>query len=295
MKVVVTGSSGFVGKRLVKALRAEGHLVKEFDISQGNDLLSQEQCRQACKGIEAVYHLAAVLDEESQNLFEVNVRGTENILEAAAKERCTQFIFLSTVGVYGNFKGIVDEKTETKPSTKYEKSKAEAEKIVLDFQEMLPSTIVRAALVLGPNTFWEKIVKLVEKEFPLIGGGKQPWQIIYIDDLVSALVFVLGKEKCLGTTLVVAEKEKHSLKELYEEMQKALGMEPEAKAVSIWKAKLLAGFYKLKGKKSILSSAHIERLVRQRVYNTGKINKLGWQAKTGMKEAVQKTVKALKA
>ena len=104
---------------------------------------------------------------------------------------------------------------------------------------------------------------------------------------------MLGKEKCLGETLVVAEQEKHSLKQLYEEMQKQLGLGGEIKAVPVWQAKLLALFYILIGKKSIVSKAHIERLARERNYDTRKINALGWKAKTGMKEAVKKTVQGL--
>lgn len=293
MNILVTGSQGFVGKRLVKALKAKNHNVKEFDISLGNDILNSEHCTQACKGIKAVFHLAAVLDEESRLLFDVNVKGTENILQATAKQRCSQFIYLSTAGVNAGVKGIINEKSPFKPVTEYEKSKAKAEQLVLEFQEMVPITIVRSALVLGPNKYWRKITGLVAKGFPIIGGGKQVWQTIFVEDLVSALVFVLGKGKCLGEILVVAEREKHSLRQLYAEMQKQLGLEEEIKTVPVWQAKLLASIYSLLGKKSIVSKAHIERLARERSYNTKKINGLGWKAKTGMKEAVRKTVQGL--
>jgi nucleoside-diphosphate-sugar epimerase len=293
MNILVTGSQGFVGKRLAKALKAKGHSVKEFDIALGNEILNRGQCMQACKDIKVVYHLAAVLDEESKLLFEVNANGTENILQAAAKQRCSQFIYLSTVGVNAGVKGIIDEKSNFKPVTKYEKSKAKAEQLVLEFQEMLPITIVRSALVLGPNKYWRKITGLVAKGFPVIGGGKQVWQTIFIEDLVSALLFVLAKRSCLGETFVVAEQEKHSLRQLYEEIQNALGMPAETKTVPVWQAKLLAGLYSILGKKSIVSKAHIQRLTRERSYNTKKINSLGWKAKTGMKDAVRKTVQAL--
>ena len=295
MNILITGSSGFVGKRLAAALKAKGHRVKGFDLSQGNNLLNASQCEKACKNINAVYHLAAVLDEKSPVLFEVNVKGTKNILEAAAKARCSQFIFLSTVGVHGNFKGVVDEKSPIKPSTGYEKSKAAAEKIVVESQELLPATIARSAIVFGPNKFWKSIVRLVEKGFPIIGGGQQQWQTIFVDDLVSALVFVLGKEACIGETFVVAEQKKHSLRDLHAEIMNALGIKEEIATAPVWQAKLLALFYRLIGKESIISNAHIERLVRQRSYNTGKINGLGWKAKVGMKEAVKRTVQALSA
>jgi len=257
-------------------------------------LLNKEHCIQACKGIDAVFHLAAILDEKAGNLFEVNVVGTENILEAAAKQRCSQFVFLSTVGVNAGAKGVVDEEISLSPKTGYEKSKAEAEKIIWDAQEMLPITIVRSALVLGPNRYWEQIVKLVRKDFPLIGGGKQVWQTIFVDDLVDALVFVLGRDACLGEKFVVAEKEKHSLRDLYAAIQGELGINANIRTVAKWLAKIMALLLKLKGEKSIVSGEYIDRLARERNYNTRKIEALGWKAKVGMKEAVRKTVADLK-
>jgi len=295
MNILVTGSKGFVGQRLAEELRKNSHRAKEFDAKLGSSILDKEQCMQACKGIDVVYHLAAVLDEDGKNLFAVNVQGTENILEAAAKARCRQFIFLSTAGVNAGCKGIVDENSAFKPITKYEKSKAEAEKIAIEAQEIIPITVIRSALVFGPNEYWKKIIPLIKNNFPIIGNGKQVWQTIFVDDLVSALVFALGKEECLGETFLVAEQEKHSLRELYAEMQKQLGIKAEIKSIPAWLAKILAFFYSLSGKKSIVSLAHIGRLARERNYNTSKINKLGWKAKTPMRIAVKETIEALKA
>ncbi len=290
MNILVTGSNGFVGKRLVQALEKKGHYVKEFDTAQGNDLLDKRQCMQACKGIETVFHLAAILDEKSKMLEKVNVKGTENILEAAAKARCSRFIFLSTVGINAGVKGIVNEESELKPITPYEKSKAAAENIVVEFQEMIPITIVRSALVFGPNKYWQSIIKLAGKGFPVIGGGKQIWQTIYIDDLVSALVFVLGKKECVGETFVVAEQDKPTLRQLYAEIRKQLGANKKIKTIPKFVAKTAAI---VKGNKGILTTQHIDRLTRQREYNTSKINALGWKAKIEMKEAVGKTLQEL--
>jgi nucleoside-diphosphate-sugar epimerase len=290
MRVLVTGSRGFVGKRLARALEQKGHAVKEFDLALGNDLLDPAQCMQACNGIDAVFHLAAVLDEKSPLLEKVNILGTENMLDAAAKQKCEQFIFLSTAGVNAGCKGIIDEKSPFMPKTPYEKSKAKAERLAIDSQEMLPITIIRSALVLGPNEYWKGIVKLVKKGFPLIGGGKQEWQTIYIDDLVSALLFVLGKKECLGETFIVSEQGRPTLRKIYAEIQKQLGIKAKIKTMPAWAAKLFA---LLRGNKGLASIEHINRLTRKRSYSTAKISALGWKAKTGTEEAVEKTAREL--
>jgi len=291
MRILVTGSRGFVGRELVPELKGEGHKVKEFDISLGQDILSKKQCEMACKGIDAVFHLAAVLDEKSEMLYKVNVEGTENILEAASKARCKQLVYLSTVGVNAGIKGIVDEKSAYQPVTSYEKSKVEAEKLVLEFQEMVPITVVRSALVIGPNKYWKQIAEYIGKGRPLVGSGKQVWQVIHVEDLASALLFVLGRKECMNETFVVAEKEKHSLVELFAEVREGLGLEGKGKSVPAWMAKLKAS---LSGGKGIAIKEHVERLARERNYNTKKIEALGWKPKVGMKEAVKKTLEEIK-
>jgi len=295
LKILVTGSSGFVGTRLVKELRKLGYSVAEFDAALGNDVANAEQCRRAVQGADAVYHLAAVLDERSGLLQRVNVQGTQNMLEAAAKARCKQFIFLSTAGVHAGAKGMVNENSPILPRTAYEKSKAEAEKVVHEAQEMLPATILRAALVFGPNGYWQEIIKMVQKGYPIIGGGKQQWQTIYIDDLVDALLFVLLSEECNGETFIVAEQERHTLRDLYAEIQSQLGIKAKIGSAPVFAAKAGVFFSGLLGKKSIVSAEHIDRLVRERDYDAGKIAALGWKAKTSMREAVRKTISELGA
>ena len=294
MNILVTGSKGFVGKRLAEELLALGHGVREFDLAIGDDVTDLGQCKKAMQGIDVVYHLAAELEEHSKKLFEVNVKGTENMLEAASKQRCKQFVFLSTAGVHGNSPGRIDENAEINPATKYEQSKAQAEKLAQEFQEMIPITVLRSALVLGPNKYWQQIIKLVKKNFPLPGSGKQIWQTIFVDDLVNALLFVLMRESCFGETFIVAEQEQHSLRELYAEIQRQLGIKVKVKTMPVIAANALSLLFLLRGKKSIVTAEHIERLARERNYSTGKINALGWKAKTGMQEAIAKTIAELK-
>jgi len=299
VKILVTGSMGFVGSKLVKELERQGHKVEGFSKSTGGNVLDLAAVKKAVKGKQAVFHLAAVLDETSaKEMLDVNVRGTENVVDAAAKAGVEHFVYLSTVGVHGTNEMEIDENAALQPETMYEASKARAEKMVWESQEMLPITIIRSAMVMGNNEYWKGIVKLVKKGFPLIGSGNNSFQTIYLDDLVSALSFVLGKKECFGEVYVAAGGEKPTLKEIYGMIQKELGAKGKIKSVPVWTGKIFAYAAVLKskftGRKTIVLPQHVKRLVRERSYKTGKLQALGWKQRHSLEKAVKETVKAVK-
>ncbi|MEM0360386.1 MAG: NAD-dependent epimerase/dehydratase family protein [Candidatus Diapherotrites archaeon] len=292
--ILVTGSNGFIGKKLVLQLRKRGYSVKEFDLENGFDIQKEEDCKKAVKGIETIIHLAAILDEKSPLLWKVNVQGTENILKAAAEEKVERFIHLSSVGVHGKQDSIITEESGFNPETKYEKSKAEAEQKVQEFQELLNITILRPALVLGPNEYWKKITGLLKKNFPLIGNGKNKWQTIYIDDLIDAIVFCTENKETMGETFILAEEKGITLEELCIEIKKELGLKPTLIKLPFWIGKPLAYIFLVLSPKSLITPQHLNRLARNREYSIEKIKKFGWKPKWSTKEGIRETVKALK-
>ncbi len=293
MNCLVTGSSGFIGKRLVLALRQKRHTVKEFDLSNNKSVQNKQLLAQEMQGVDIVFHLAGELDEKSPSLFESNVQGTKNAVEAAAEQHVKQFIFTSSVGVMGDIQAMADEQTPLNPKTNYEKSKAEAEKLVLSYQEVLPVTIVRPAVVAGPNKDWKKIVEMIEKNAPLIGDGSNKWQTVYVDDLVDALVFLAGNEDAFGETFIVSESTPKTLREIAEFVRKKKGMQGDLKTMPVWLARITALIAGLMGKKNFFSNEIIDRTIRLRHYSTKKINKLGWRARHSTFEALEKTIEEL--
>lgn len=306
MKVLVTGGSGFIGSRLLELIKKKYKAsnfskskagVKGIESIKGS-ITDEHAVFKAVKGKDIVVHLAALIDETAgrEKLFEVNVNGTMNIVEACRKFKVKQLIYLSSVGVHGKISKEIDENAGLNPETDYEESKAESEKIVAD--SGLNFTVLRAAMVYGPNEYWKGILKQVKKGFPLIGSGKNTWQMIYVNDIVEAIAFCIDNEKCFKQVFIIAENEKHSLKEVYEMMCKALKVAPKNKFIpyhaGLVLASLLAFTSKIKGKKSLIIPSHVKRLVRERNYSTKKINSLGWKAKIKTFEGIKKTVKALK-
>jgi UDP-glucose 4-epimerase len=209
-----------------------------------------------------------------------------------------RFVHLSTAGVHAGVRGVVSECSPIKPRTPYEKSKAEAEKIVNTYTNKLDITILRPALLIGPNPYWANIFRLVKRRFPIIGDGNNRMQLLYVEDLASAIVLCLEKEESIGQTYIIASEERISLENLYKTIQSVLGIKNDPKRIAVWQAKLLAKMLAVKAKitrtRTIITQEHIERLVRDRLYDTTKISALGWYAKHTIREALKRSAEELK-
>lgn len=297
MRILITGSTGMIGQRLVRKL-GEKHTIVEFSRKKGMDIRSTSDCEKAVQHVDVVIHAAAELDEQKgkEEIWNVNVEGTRNMLEAAEKNDVRQFIFLSSVGVYGKTKQKLHEKSEMNPLTNYEKSKKTAEELVWGMQEVFPITIIRPALVLGPNTYWEQIFKIIEKGFPLIGKGENAWQMVDVDDLVEFIALCVGNEDAYNEDFLVAEKETHTLREVVNaiaeiEQVKHPGNIP--KTIGIAAGYLFLAQGKLMRKKPLVIPAHIQRLFKHREYDISKAMKLGWKPRCTTRESLEKTFKEL--
>lgn len=295
MKILVTGSSGMIGKEVCRLLLEKKIEVIEYSLQKEKDILNLEQLKKDLKGCQAVVHLAAIINEEKSEsqIRRVNVDGTKNVLDASAQNRVSRVLFASSVGVYGDTNGTKTEDTPVSPGTPYEKSKSDAEKTVVDYQELVPYTIIRSALVIGPNPYWKQVFQIVSKNFPLIGNGKNHWQTVYYKDLASAIVFLLFLDAAENETFLVAGEEKPTLLELVKTIKMQVGQAPEVKTVPTGVGILLGFFYgliqKLQGKPNLFSPAYIKRLQRDRDYDLTKIHAYGWKAKYTYAQALKET------
>jgi len=290
MKIAITGSEGFLGKIISKKLDSEGHTIVECN-RKNCDILNPKQVLKALKGSQAVVHCAAQLEETSKDIYEVNVRGTENVLEACSQNGISHFIFLSTVGVYGNLGGIKTEQTEPSPQTEYEKSKLEAEKKVLSYQEVFHITILRPALVIGKNKYWERIISTIKKGYPLIGEGKNKWQLVSDQDVASAVAFCIDREECFGESFIVAEKEALTLEQIVKIVRKELGMSEQIRKIPLWLGNIIAAINSILNFNPILKPAYVKRMQSERSYSTEKLEKLGWKAQHSTKEYLPQIVR----
>jgi len=198
MKVVVTGSSGFIGSHLIHALK-QLKTIEVCPFQQGvHSLFDPESLKPLLGKSRIVYHLAGANRAAPHELMGVNVIGTLNMLEVMRQvaDADVRLVFLSSFQVYRPAPEpfMVDESFPREPESLYGVSKKMAEELISFYG--LPSIIFRPSNIYGPrcrpyynsviSTFCDLMVK--GKPLTLNGTGEQARDFIYVSDVVKAMV-----------------------------------------------------------------------------------------------------------
>ena len=165
--ILITGGTGYLGSRLAHYLLAFGHEVivasrykknkfpylKDFRFVNF-DLQNKEVLKQCLKNVDTVFHLADLNAQNSylnpQNAIEINGKGTLNLLETCIEKNVKNFIYFSTIHVYGdNLKGNVTENTPLLPNNPYSISTRIAEDFVKFKSHYINSTILRLSNIVA--------------------------------------------------------------------------------------------------------------------------------------------------
>jgi len=214
MSVLVTGGSGFIGSHIVDKLVEKDYRVRVFDKEKPHredvewckgDVLDDKEILEACKDVEAVFHLAAIADVNlalfhPELCFHVNEIGTLNILKAAVAREVNRVILASTTWVYGKTSKKADENTPIPlPDHIYTKTKVGQEQLIVAWQKHygLPYTILRYGIPYGPRMrsnlaiaiFVEKVMK--KEPITIFGDGNQGRCFIYVEDLAEGNIAAL--------------------------------------------------------------------------------------------------------
>jgi nucleoside-diphosphate-sugar epimerase len=225
MRVALTGASGYTGGRLLEALRARGD---EVDVLVRPGSVTERVRSSASRVVEgalgdaaaasrlveradAVLHVAAVYrtaGHPDSYYREVNVVGTERLLEAAAERGVRRFVHTSTVGVHGHVeRPPADESAPIAPGDIYQATKAEAEALALGFHRTrgLPVTVVRPGAIYGPGeTRFLKLFRAIARgRYAVVGTGRTFYHPVYIDDLVAGFLLALDRPEAVGEAFLV--------------------------------------------------------------------------------------------
>jgi len=211
--VLITGATGFVGKKLITHLRSHGDFkvrafcrdrlalreYQDLDIAEG-DVLNISSISSALIGVDVVVHLAAVMDffpENKEHMYRTNVQGTRNVVEACTKNgNIKRLIYVSSTETYGAVQGSpATEDSPYHPTSDYGRSKIEAEASLRELAgKKLPYIILKPSGIFGPGDDFVifEMMQMVHHGilFFVPGSGDKHLTFIYIDDMVDAITKV---------------------------------------------------------------------------------------------------------
>lgn len=233
-KILVTGGSGFLGINLVRFLLRKCIPdirildIADFDYPEKSqvhflkgDIRRSDDVEQAMKGVDAVVHCAAALPlYDEKDIFSTDVDGTWTVLSVARQYGVERVVHISSTAVYG----VPDHHPllETDPLIgvgSYGKAKIQAEKICLDFRKQgMCVPILRPKSFIGPERLG--VFALLYEwaaeghHFPILGNGKNRYQLLDVEDLCEAIFLILTKEaSVVNDTFNIGAKEFTTLRE----------------------------------------------------------------------------------
>lgn len=264
-KILITGADGFIGSHLTEDLVKSGSIVKAFvyynsfntwgwldtlpnevineiEVFPG-DIRDPNGVREAMKGIDEVFHLAALIAipfsyHSPDSYVDTNIKGTLNILQAAKDLNIKRVLVTSTSEVYGTAKYTpIDENHPFQGQSPYSATKIGADRLAESFYRSfnMPITVVRPFNTYGPRQSARAVIPTIimqllagKKEIQL--GSLTPTRDFnYVKDTVNGFIEIANTEKTIGEEINIATQQEISIGQLAEELIKQLS--PDAKIV----------------------------------------------------------------
>lgn len=253
-KILVTGADGFIGSHLTEALVNQGADVRAFtlynsfnnwgwidtlpkntmknvEIFQG-DIRDPNGVREAMKGIDIVYHLAALIAipfsyHSPDTYVDTNIKGTLNVLQAARDTDTSRILITSTSEVYGTAQYIpIDEKHPFQGQSPYSATKIGADRLAESFYRSfnMPISIVRPFNTYGPRQSARAVIPtiitqlLTGKTEIKLGALSPTRDFNYVKDTVNGFIEISKSEKTIGEEINIATQKEISIEQLAKEL-----------------------------------------------------------------------------
>jgi nucleoside-diphosphate-sugar epimerase len=291
---LVTGGAGFLGINMVRYLLDRGHTVVSLDIAPFDypeknrikeirgDIRDKSSVDRAMEGVDIVVHTAAALPlYKPADIYSTDIDGTRNLLQSAMEHKVDRFIHVSSTAVYG----IPDhhpllENDKLDGVGPYGEAKVKAEQVCLDFRKKgMCVPIVRPKSFVGPERLgvfallydWAKD----GKNFPMIGNGKNRYQLLDVEDLCDAIYLAAtGDREKVNDTFNIGAKVFTTMKQDYQAVLDRAGKgkhiigfpaKPAMMALRVLEAMKLSPLYKwvyeTAGTDSFVSIEKAERIL----------------------------------
>lgn len=194
-KILITGANSYIGTSFGKWVSKWPDKYKVDSIGVKTD----EWKEKSFEGYDAVFHVAAIVhvkENDVDKYFEVNRDLALDIAKKAKQEGVKQFIFLSTMGVYGTETGNITIETKPRPKTSYAKSKYEAEKLLNELNDdSFKVAVLRPPIVYGKDCRgnYPRLASIALK-LPIFPDIKNERSMIYIDNLSEFIRLIIDNE-----------------------------------------------------------------------------------------------------
>ena len=264
-KVLITGADGFIGSHLTEYLMDKGYEVKAFtyynsfntwgwldtfpkeklselEIFQG-DIRDPNGVREAMKGVDGVFHLAALIAipfsyHSPDSYVDTNIKGTLNVLQAARDLNLERVLITSTSEVYGTAQYVpIDEKHPYQGQSPYSATKIGADRLAESFYRSfgLPVTIVRPFNTFGPRQSARAVIPtiitqlLAGKEEISLGSLTPTRDFNYVKDTANGFYEIARSDRTIGEEINIATQREISIGDLAHELIRQIN--PEARII----------------------------------------------------------------
>jgi uncharacterized protein YbjT (DUF2867 family) len=227
--ILVTGGTGFIGRKIVHKLRAEGKdvrcLVRDrrrgkqleswgCELVEG-DVTDRASLDRAAPGCDAVIHLVSILVGSERDFQRVMEQGTRNVVDAAKAAGVRRFVLMSALGTTEATRDLVP----------YYKAKWEMERAVRE--SGLEYVIFRPSFVFGPDggalQRFTRVARL-SPVTPIVGSGRQRLQPIWVDDVAAHFAAAVDKPEVANRTFEIGGPDVVTWNEFWERLKRARGM-----------------------------------------------------------------------
>lgn len=312
-KFTLIGGSGFVGSRLAKRLAENGEqffIVDKVqssafpDLTKISDVRDIESLMENIPESSIIFNLAAEHrdDVTPVSLYDdVNVGGAKNICEIARLKGIEKIIFTSTVAVYGFAPIGTDETGVIAPFNDYGRTKYEAEKIFISWQQEQPENrtlvIIRPTVIFGEKNrgnVFNLLKQISSGRFLMVGDGENRKSMAYVENISAFLHYVTNFKSGIHTYNYV-DKPDFTMNQLVMTVNRMLGREGIIKfrlpfSVGFAVGKIFDLFAWLTNKKFAVSSIRVKKFCSNSVYNSA-VSESGFVPPVPMVAALEDTVK----
>lgn len=311
LKIALIGGSGFIGTELIKELK--DHKIQNLDKKESplsclqtdiidvRDKISLNKIR---NDTDLVILLAA---EHTDNVspislyYDVNVRGTKNVLEVMNEKGIKNIIFTSSVAIYGLDKESPTEENPADPFNDYGKSKWEAEGKLREWYKTEPNTrslsIIRPTVVFGEKNrgnVYNLLKQIIGGKFLMIGDGNNKKSMSYVENIVAFIKFLTDRIQAGYQVYNYADKPDLTTKELVNIIYEKINLKKKPISVPYFIGYLGGVVFDvcsaITGKKFPISRVRIKKFCATTQFSADKVEKAGFTPPYSLEAGLEKTI-----